>query len=110
MLLGRTGRFDEAQRELEACLRADPEFADAHQLLGDLLLAKTQVKDAIPHYREAVRINPESGRAHLGLGAALVTAGDVDSALPHLRKAAAGPDAAAREQAAALLRQLGREK
>jgi predicted CXXCH cytochrome family protein len=110
MLLGRTGRFDEAQRELEACLRADPEFADAHQLLGDLLLAKSQARDAIPHYREAVRINPESGRAQLALGTALAATGDVDGAVPHLQKAAGGTDAATREQAAALLRQLGKEK
>jgi predicted CXXCH cytochrome family protein len=108
MLLGRAGHFDEAQRELEACIHADPEFADAHQLLGDLLLAKRQAQDAIPHYREALRINPESSRAHFGLGAALAAAGDVDSAIPHLQKAAAGPDAATREQAAQLLRQLGK--
>jgi predicted CXXCH cytochrome family protein len=110
MLLGRTGQFDEAQSELETSLRADPEFADAHELLGDLLLAKSQPQDAIPHYREALRIKPESNRAHFGLGAALVAAGDVDSAIPHLRKAAAGPDAASREQAAEMLRQLGRER
>ena len=109
MLLGRTGHFDEAQRELEACLRADPEFADAHQLLGDLLMAKSQAQDAIPHYREAVRINPESGRAQLGLGTALVATGDVDGAIPHLQKAAGGPDAATREQAVEMLRQLGKE-
>ena len=35
MLLGRTQRYDDAQRELEACLRADPAFADARELLGD---------------------------------------------------------------------------
>jgi predicted CXXCH cytochrome family protein len=110
MLLGRTGHFDEAQRELEACLRSDPEFADAHQLLGDLLLAKNQARDAIPHYREALRIDAASGRAQLGLGAALIATGEVDSAIPYLQKAAAGPDPALREQAAELLRQLGKAK
>ena len=108
MLLGRTSHFDEAQRELESSLRADPEFADAHQLLGDLLMAKGQAQDAIPHYREAVRIKPESSRAHLGLGTALLAAGDVSGAVPHLQKALAGPDAATREQAAEMLRQLGK--
>ena len=44
MMLGRTGHFEEAQRQLEASLRADPGFADAHQLLGDLLMAKKQAR------------------------------------------------------------------
>jgi predicted CXXCH cytochrome family protein len=110
MLLGRTGHFEEAQQQLEASLRADPKFADSHELLGDLLMASKQAQSAASHYREALRINPESGRAHLGLGTALVAAGDVDGALPHLQKAAAGPDSAIRQQAAELLRQLGKRR
>jgi predicted CXXCH cytochrome family protein len=106
MLLGRTRNYDEARRELEAALLADPEFADAHQLLGDLLMAGSQVRDAVSHYREALRIQPESGRAHLGLGTALAAAGDLNGAIPHLQKAAAGADAAAREQAAEVLRRI----
>jgi predicted CXXCH cytochrome family protein len=108
MLLGRTGHFEEAQRELEASLRADPGFADAHQFLGDLLMAKGQAQDAIPHYRETLRIKPESSRAHLSLGEALAAVGDSSGAVEHLRVAVAGPDAAAREEAAELLRKLGK--
>jgi predicted CXXCH cytochrome family protein len=108
MMLGRTSHFDEAQRELEAALRADPGFADARLLLGDLLMARQQVQDAAPHYREALRITPESSRAHLGLGAALMAAGDPEAAISHLKIAAAGADAAMREQAAAMLRQIER--
>jgi predicted CXXCH cytochrome family protein len=110
MALGRARRFDEAQRELEASLRADPELADAHQLLGDLLMAKEQAQLALPHYREALRIHPESARAHLGLASALVAVGDVTGALPHLQKAAADSDPAVREDAAQMLRQLGKER
>ena len=107
MLLGRTNRYDEAQRELEAALRADPEFADAHLLLGDLLMAKGQARDAVPRYREAIRIKPESARAHLGLGSALAAVGDSRAAVPHLQKAASSSDAATRERATGILRQLG---
>ena len=110
MLLGRTGHYDEAQRELEASLRIDSGFADAHQLLGDLLMAKGQTREAAAHYREVLRINPDSSRAHLGLGTALATAGDSGGAIPHLQKAAASPDAATRERAAEMLRQLGKER
>lgn len=51
--LGRAHRYDEAQRELEQTLQADPQFADAHELLGDLLMAKGQPQAAQAHYREA---------------------------------------------------------
>jgi tetratricopeptide (TPR) repeat protein len=106
--LGRTRQFDEAQRELEASLRADPELADAHVLLADLLLAKGQAQVAREHYRDALRIQPEFGRAHLGLALALVAVGDLPGAIPHLQKAAADSNPAAREAAAQALRQLGK--
>jgi predicted CXXCH cytochrome family protein len=106
VLLGRTSHYDEAQRELEACLRVDGAFSDAHQLLGDLLVAKGQAQDAIPHYRQVIRTKPESGRAHLGLGTALAATVDTDGAIPHLQKAAADSDGRTRQQAAEMLRQL----
>ncbi len=107
--LGRTHRFDEAQRELEISLRADPGLADAHQLLGDLLMAKGQAGGALAHYREAVRLQPEFPRAQLRLGSALAATGDLAGAIPHLEKAANSPDAAVREQASQLLRQIERK-
>jgi cytochrome c-type biogenesis protein CcmH/NrfG len=96
MLLGRTSHLDESRRELEASLRVDPNFADAHELLGDLSMARNRTQEAIPRYCEALRIRPESVRAHLGLGAALVAIGDINGAVPHLQQAAAGPDGATR--------------
>jgi Flp pilus assembly protein TadD len=71
-------------------------------------MAKGQPGAALPHYREALRINSDSSRAHLGLGTALVATGDAISAIPHLQRAASASDAATREKAAELLRQLGR--
>ena len=91
-------------------MRADPELADAHELLADLLMAKGQAQVALAHYREAVRIQPESGRAHLGLGSALVVARDLAGAIPHLQKAAADSDPAVREGAVRMLRQIGKDR
>ena len=108
MTLGRLREFAAAQRELEVSLRTDPGLVDARLLLADLLVAKGQVKDGLPHYLEAVRLRPESGRAQLGLGTALAATGDVAGALPHLRKAAADSDLAVRDAAAQALRQLGK--
>jgi Flp pilus assembly protein TadD len=94
---------------LKQSLRVDADFADAHELLGNLLLAKGQARDAVSHYREALRIAPDSARSHLGLGAALAAAGDPTGAVPHLQRAAASTDAGIREQAQQFLRKLGRE-
>jgi FimV-like protein len=110
MLLGRTRHFDEAERELEASLQIDPNWADAHTLLGDLLMAKGQAQSALSHYREALRIQSTSGQAHLKLATALIAVGDLTSAIPHVQKAVADSDPAVREEAARILRQLGKER
>lgn len=58
MLLGRQRRIDDAQRQLEAALAADPQFADAHEVLAELLLAKGDARQAGQHLREVVRLKP----------------------------------------------------
>lgn len=105
--LGRGGRYDEALAELQKTTQSNPDLVDAQLLLGDLLMAKQQAGTAIPHYREALRVSPESGRGHFGLGAALLMTGDRESGIRELKLAASGNDAAAREQANSILRQLG---
>ena len=99
-------RFEDAQRQLESALRADPGIAEAHELLGNLLARKGQAEGALSHYREALRIRPEFDRAHLSLGAALAALGDSPQATAHLRKAAASPDVAVRDEAAQHLKEV----
>jgi hypothetical protein len=99
MLLGKTQRYDDAQRELEACLRADPAFADAHELLGDLLMARHQAPAAAPVGRTRSGFG-ESSRAAFSLGMALACRSATAKAQSRtLRKAAAAPDAEIRERA-----------
>jgi Tfp pilus assembly protein PilF len=105
--LGRTRQFDEAQRQLEAALGSDASLTDAHELLAKLLMARNQAAAALPHYRQWLRLRPESAQAQFGLGSALAMTGERAAAIPYLRKAAAGEDAAARDAAVRLLRQLG---
>jgi tetratricopeptide (TPR) repeat protein len=105
--LGRAREFDEAQRQLEAALESDPSLADAHELLANLLMARNRQAAALAHYREWLRLRPESQQAQLGVGSALAMTGERAAAIPYLQKAAAGHDAATREAAAGLLRQLG---
>ena len=106
MLLGQGRRYDDAQRELETALRADPAFADAHELLGDLLMARNQAPAATIHYREVLRLRPQSAGASLNLGTALAAGGNSAEAIPLLRRAAAAADAEIRGRARAVLQQV----
>jgi len=108
--LARVKRFDEAQRQIELLLRANLMAAEGHDLMGNIFAMKGNVKSAVEHYREAIRIRPEFTRAHLDLGAALADSGDVAGALPYLQKAAGSQDAVVRQEAAQILRELGKAR
>ena len=103
--LGRAGDVDTAQRQLQLALESDPNLADAHELLGNLLMARNQPAAALPHYRAWVRLQPQSAQAQLGLGSALALTGDRAAAIPYIQTAATDP--ATRDAATQLLRQLG---
>ncbi len=107
LALGRAGDVDAAQRQLEAALESAPNLADAHELLANLLMARGQAADALPHYRAWVALRPESAQAQFGLGSALAMIGEREAAIPHLQKAATLGDAATRESAMRVLRELG---
>lgn len=108
MLLGRTGDVEGAQRELEAALGVDPALGAAREALADILLSKGQVQAALAEYQRVLSGAPDSARANFGLGAALAMSGDREGAIRHLRRAVASGDAAVRERAAALLREVER--
>jgi Flp pilus assembly protein TadD len=59
----------------------------AHFKLGNVLMQKGRVDEAIPHYQNAVQIRPDYAQAHNNLGGALLQEGKVDEAIPHLQKA-----------------------
>ena len=105
-MLNSMRRFDDAQVQLEEALDANPNFAEAHDLLGTLLERKGQTDDALKHYREAVRLRPDLSHAQLDLGAVLQNQGDKEGAAEHLRLAAKTTDPALRQLAERLLQQL----
>ena len=105
MLMGRSGRYDVAERELLACLRIDSTFADAHELLGDLLMAKDRPAQAAAHFRTLLKLRP-SAQAQLNLGLALAASGDRVGAVEHLRRVAASGEPQLRQRANDALRRL----
>ncbi len=69
-------------------------------------MARKQAPAALPHYVTWLRLRPESAQAQFGLGSALAMTGDRAAAIPYLQRAAVGGDAATRDAATRLLREL----
>ncbi len=91
-LLNAQGQYAAAQPHVEAALAADPNFPEAHELLGNLWERQGRFPQAIEEYRAAVRLNPQFFRAQLYLGDLLARTGDASGAAEHLRIAAKSPD------------------
>ena len=68
-------RYDLALPEAEAALRADPDNAEAHSLLGVCLSVAGRMEEAIRVYRHALSLDPNLFAAHYNLGAALYRLG-----------------------------------
>jgi predicted CXXCH cytochrome family protein len=105
--LSAVNRPDDAQASVQAALRADPEMAEAHQLLGGLLAGKGQLREAALEYTEAIRLKPEFARAHLDLARVLAAQGDMPGAIAQLRQAAAGSDQQVAQMATEALKRIG---
>ena len=70
-LLEIPGRMPDAMSEYQKALRAYPNYADAHNNLGAILLKSGRATEAIAEYQAAVRLDPDYPDAHSNLGSAL---------------------------------------
>jgi tetratricopeptide (TPR) repeat protein len=87
-LLLSSGRRSEAMNHLEAALRLNPDFAEAHLSMGNALLdTPGRLDDAIAHYETAAHLAPGSERTHTNLGNALLRAGRTAEAIAQLQQA-----------------------
>jgi tetratricopeptide (TPR) repeat protein len=59
----------------------------AHNNLGEALIQKGSVDEAIAHFQKALQINPDYAEAYYNLGEALLKKGNVDEAIAHFQKA-----------------------
>lgn len=88
----RFGNVDDAQRQIDALIAAQPGNAYFWELKGQSLLEAGRARQAIEPLRKAVSLKPKSGLIRMMLGEALIATGDnrlVDSALTELRQAIA---------------------
>lgn len=70
-LLEIPGRTTDAISEYQSALRIYPNYADAHNNLGAILLQSGRTAEAIVEYQTAVRLDPDYPDAHSNLGGAL---------------------------------------
>ena len=69
--LNSASELPRAMAYFEAALRIRPDYAEAHNNLGNVLLKiPGRLNDAIAHYQEAVRLNPNLADAHYNLAIA----------------------------------------
>ena len=74
MLVG-TGDRTKAEAEFRETIRIQPNIAEAHANLANLLSWKPDVPGAAFQYQEALRIKPAFGQAHYGYAALLAQTG-----------------------------------
>jgi tetratricopeptide (TPR) repeat protein len=88
-MLGRRGADSkDVTAEFREAVRLRPDFAEAHNNLGLVLLQAGEDEGAIASLREAVRLSPDYADARANLGAAL-TPTNADAAVAELEKAVA---------------------
>lgn len=78
--LTRLGRLDEAEQDVEKALSLFPEFERAHEVRGDLLLAKRELPAAAESFEKALKLNPGRQPTRMKLGRLLMRMGHVDRA------------------------------
>jgi tetratricopeptide (TPR) repeat protein len=97
-LLGRNGAPSrDVAAEFRDAIRLRPDFAEAHNHLGLVLIQTGEDEAGIASFREAVRISPDYAEAHANLGAAL-TPTNAEAAIRELEKAVALAPASASAQ------------
>jgi tetratricopeptide (TPR) repeat protein len=97
-LLGRKGApSSDVAAEFREAVRLRPDFAEAHNNLGLVLIQTGEDEAGISSLREAVRISPDYAEARTNLGAAL-TPTNAEAAIRELEKAVALAPASVKAQ------------
>ena len=64
----RQGKLEEAEDSYREALRLKPDYAEAHNNLGNVLWDQGKLEEAEASYREALRLKPDYAEAHTNLG------------------------------------------
>ncbi len=81
------GKIDQAIDEIKKAISIDPEFAQAHNKLGDYYMKKGMVKEAAAAYTRSLELDPDNQNTNFDLGCSLAHLGKHEEALGHLQRA-----------------------
>jgi len=81
------GKPEAAIRQYRLAIRRKPDFAEAYNGIGYILMRQGKTHEAEVNFRKAIRIKPTLASAHNNLGQSLLSRGRVDEAITHLKKA-----------------------
>ena len=87
MIAHRAGKPDEAVACYRRALELKPDFAEAHNNLGNALQDQGKLDEAVACYRRALELKPDFAEAHNNLGNALKDQGKLDEAVACYRRA-----------------------
>ena len=80
-------RCPRALAECSEAIRLKPDFAEAHNNLGNALSEQGKWAEAVAEYRVAIGLKPDFAAGYLGLGTALQREGKMAEAVPAYREA-----------------------
>jgi tetratricopeptide (TPR) repeat protein len=86
----RSGKVEEAEKDLQEILRANPDFAEAHSAMAEVDKAKGMTLSERQELTEALKLNPALLPARLMLARNLIQANESKSALDLLNSAPGG--------------------
>src|SRR5436309_15749103 len=80
------GRSADAETAFRKVLELDPDHANAHNNLGDLLQREGKLEAAADEFRRAIENNPDFPQAHFNLGRILVNHANYNEGISELVK------------------------
>jgi Flp pilus assembly protein TadD len=81
------GKTDEAVEHIQRALELDPDFADAHNMLGIVLARAGKLDESVEQLRQAVSLEPDSPEYHFNLSRSLAAEHHFPEAIPECEKA-----------------------
>ncbi len=82
------GKWEQATYELETARRLQPDDATIHNTLGNVLMSRDRLDEAIAAYRRAIELDPRYNLPHLNLGDLFFTRQrKIDQAIREYREA-----------------------
>jgi protein O-GlcNAc transferase len=81
------GKLDEAVACYRRALELKPDYAEAHNNLGNAFNDQGKLDEAVACYRRALELKPDFAEAHYNLGSALEEIGDLQGAEDSFRAA-----------------------